>query len=93
MTDPLKLKPKMIDINESSIVQFYFTDYADNCIASRSYKIDNTNNNNEDIQGYPYIFESLSDSYKNTNYMYLNQGYDFQLEYPIDWFSRYTKCL
>ena len=98
VTDPLKITPKMIEINESSIVQFYINDYSDNCIASRSYNIDSNNTMKHDIQLNPYIFESviqthpyifgsLFNSYNNSNYIYINQRYDFQLEYPNDWFS------
>ena len=87
VTDPSKIIPKIIDIKEPSIVQFYVSDYSDNWSHSRPYVIDSNYTTNESMQENKYSSKSLFNSFNNSSYKYINNQYDFQLEYPIDWFS------
>jgi hypothetical protein len=87
VTDPSKIKPKIIDIKGPSIVQFYVSDYSNNWSHSRPYVIDSNYTMSESMQEKKYNPKSLFNSFNNSYYTYINNQYDFQLEYPINWFS------
>jgi hypothetical protein len=88
VTDPSKIKPKFININQSDF-SMIFCDFADHCDKTRTYQIDNTvKKTTEPKEQKKDVLFFINDNSSNSNNLkYVNQKYGFQLEYPSNWFS------
>jgi hypothetical protein len=79
---PTHIKPKMIDVDKASL-QFIFCDYSDNCEKTRVYNLDNRSKAAEKSPLGGVIISQINQS----TYSYVNNDYNFQLEFPTNWIS------
>ena len=95
ISDPQKIGLRLIGTNQSS-VHFTFCDLSDNCERTRVYDInagyDNSSNVPNNAQSYILRptgnINNFSNADSTDRYIYLNQEYGYQLEYPSDWFAK-----